>query len=60
MMPPARPSAPPEDQAALADGEYQPTDAELASIERGLADARAGRFATDEEVAAVFARFRGA
>jgi predicted transcriptional regulator len=49
-----------EIEAALAAGEYQPTEAELAGIDRGLADARAGRFATEEEVAAVFARFRGA
>jgi predicted transcriptional regulator len=47
-------------EAALTAGEYYPTDAELAGIDRGLADARAGRFATDEEVATVFARFRGA
>ncbi len=64
-------SLPPEAQAelavyaaeigsALAAGEYHPTDGELAGIDRGLADARADRFATDEEVAAVFARFRGA
>jgi predicted transcriptional regulator len=49
-----------EIEAALAAGEYQPTEAELAGIDRGLADAHAGRFATEEEVAAVFARFRGA
>ena len=47
-------------EAALAAGGYHPTDAELAGIDRGLADARAGRFATDEEVAAVHARQRGA
>jgi predicted transcriptional regulator len=49
-----------EIEAALVAGEYQPTEAELAGIDRGLADARAGRFATEEEVAAVFARFRSA
>ena len=48
-----------EIEAALVAGEYQPTEAELAGIDRGLADARAGRFATDDDVAAVFARFRG-
>ncbi len=47
-----------EIEAALAAGEYQPTDAELAGIDRGLADARAGHFATKEEVAAVFTRHR--
>lgn len=49
-----------EIEAALAAGKYHPTDAERAGIDRGLADARAGRFATDEEVTAVFARIRGA
>lgn len=49
-----------EIEAALAAGEYHPTDAELAGIDRGLADARVGRFATDEDVAAVFACHRGA
>lgn len=49
-----------EIEAALAAGEYQPTEAERAGIDRGLADANAGRFASDEEVAAVFARYRGA
>jgi predicted transcriptional regulator len=49
-----------EIEVALAGGEYHATDAEPAGIDRGLADARAGRFATDEEVAAVFARHRGA
>ena len=39
-------------------GEYQATPEEVAAIEEGLADARAGRFATDEEVEAVFAKFR--
>jgi predicted transcriptional regulator len=48
-----------EIEATLAAGEYRPTDAGPAGIDRGVADARAGRFATDEEVAAVFALFRG-
>ena len=47
-----------EIEAGLTAGTYHPTDAELAGIDRGLADARAGRFATDEQVAAVFARHR--
>jgi predicted transcriptional regulator len=36
---------------------YELSPEERADIERGLADAEAGRFATDEEVATVFARF---
>ena len=47
-------------EAGLADGTYHPTEAERAGIDRGLADARAGRFATDEQVAAVFAHHRRA
>jgi predicted transcriptional regulator len=39
--------------------EYQATPEELEAIDRGLEDARAGRFATEEEVAAVFAKYRG-
>ena len=49
-----------EIEACLTAGTYHPTDAELAGVDRGLADARAGRFATDEQVAAVFARHRRA
>lgn len=49
-----------EIEAALAAGEHIPTEAELAGIDRGLVDAHAGRFATDEQVAAVFARHRRA
>jgi predicted transcriptional regulator len=33
---------------------------ELQAVEAGLADADAGRFATDEEVEALFAKFRAA
>jgi predicted transcriptional regulator len=39
-------------------GTYNPTPAERAGIERGLADAKAGRFATDEQVEAALAKFR--
>jgi len=49
-----------EIEAALAAGAYTPTESERAGINRGLADAQAGRFATDEQVAAVFARHRRA
>ena len=37
---------------------YEPTEAELAGIDRGLRAADEGRFATDEEVEAVLAKFR--
>ena len=49
-----------EIEARLTASTYRPTEAELAGIDRGLADARAGHFATDEQVAAVFARHRPA
>jgi predicted transcriptional regulator len=39
-------------------GIYRLTDGERAAIRRGLDDARAGRFASDEEIVAVFNRFR--
>lgn len=45
-------------KAGLAAGDYHPTAAELAGIDRGLADAEAGRFASPDHVAALFARFR--
>jgi hypothetical protein len=44
--------------ASLKDGDYQPTPEELAGIDRGLRDAAEGRFATDQEVEAAFAKFR--
>ena len=44
---------------SLQGGEYQPTPEELAGIDRGLRAAAEGRFATDQEVEAVFAKFRG-
>jgi predicted transcriptional regulator len=59
---------PEEDQEALLEaardieaqrsGVYEATPEELAAVDRGLADARAGRFASDEEVAQIKARFR--
>jgi hypothetical protein len=39
--------------------EYQPTAEELAGIDRGLRAAAEGRFASDQQVEAVFAKFRG-
>ena len=47
-----------EMDAGLKGGTYHATLEELAGIDRGLKDARAGRFATDEEVEAVFAKHR--
>jgi predicted transcriptional regulator len=63
-------SLPAETQAELADilqdivaglsGEfYQATPEELKAIDLGLRDAAEGRFATDQEVEAAFAKFRG-
>jgi hypothetical protein len=40
-------------------GRFAPTPEELEGIDRGLQDALAGHFATDEEVEAVFAKYRG-
>jgi len=43
-------------EAAMQDGSYSATPQELAGIDRGLADA--GRFVSDAEVAAIFAKHR--
>jgi predicted transcriptional regulator len=45
---------------SLTKGDYVPTSAELAGIDRGLRDAEAGRFATDDQVEAALAKLRGA
>jgi hypothetical protein len=45
--------------AGFRDGEYQPTPEELAGIDRGLRAAAEGRFASDQQVEAAFAKFRG-
>jgi predicted transcriptional regulator len=45
-------------EANLNDIPYEPTEEELAGIDRGLRDAEQGRFATEAEVEAVFAKFR--
>jgi hypothetical protein len=39
-------------------GVYRLTDEEREAVRKGLDDADAGRFASDEEVAALFARYR--
>jgi predicted transcriptional regulator len=44
---------------AEATGVYVLSDEERAAIEEGMAQARRGEFASDEEVAALFARFLG-
>lgn len=40
-------------------GVYHLSDDERAAVRRGLEEARQGKFATDEEVEAVFSRYRG-
>jgi predicted transcriptional regulator len=47
-----------EIDASLKNVIYEPTDEELAGIDRGLRDANQGHFATEAEVDAVFAKFR--
>jgi predicted transcriptional regulator len=49
-----------EIDASLKGGAYHATPEELAGIDRGLKAAREGRFATDTEVEAVFAKHRRA
>jgi len=44
--------------AGINDVVYEPTDEELAGIDRGLRDAAEGRFATDAEVEAALAKLR--
>ena len=45
---------------SLAKGDYEPTRAELAGIDRGLRDADQGRFATEAEVEAALRKLRDA
>jgi hypothetical protein len=49
-----------EIDATLKGGPYNATPEELKAIDRGLKAAREGRFASDEEVEAVFAKRRRA
>jgi predicted transcriptional regulator len=44
--------------AALKDIVYEPSEAELEGIDRGMRDSADGRFATEAEVEAAFAKFR--
>jgi predicted transcriptional regulator len=45
---------------SLSKGEYEPTPAELAGIDRGLRDAAEGRFAADGQVETALTKLRGA
>jgi hypothetical protein len=45
--------------AGFQDSEYDPSPEELAGIDRGLRAADEGRFASEQQVEAVFAKFRG-
>lgn len=45
--------------AGLKDQVYELSPEELEGIDRGLRDAAQGRFATDEQVEAVFTKLRG-
>ena len=47
-----------EIEAELNDSPYHPSPAELLGVARGLRDAAEGRFASPEEVEAVFAKYR--
>lgn len=48
-----------EIDADLKDGVYQPSAAELTGIDRGLRDAEQGRYASEADVEAAFAKFHG-
>lgn len=45
---------------SLTKGEYEPTEAELAGIDRGLRAADEGRFAGDDQIEAALAKLRDA
>ncbi|WP_246739044.1 hypothetical protein [Bradyrhizobium aeschynomenes] len=45
-------------EAAVTGGEDQPSDRELTGIDRGLRAANEGRFASEDDVEAAFAKFR--
>jgi predicted transcriptional regulator len=49
-----------EIEAEFRRGAYHANPKELAGIDRGLKAAREGRFATDQDVEAVFAKYRRA
>jgi predicted transcriptional regulator len=45
---------------SLSKGDYEPTEAELAGIDRGLRAAAEGRFATDAQIETALAKLRDA
>ncbi|HEX3484314.1 MAG TPA: hypothetical protein VHT51_04590 [Micropepsaceae bacterium] len=47
-----------EIQSELSEHKYQATVEELRGVDRGLRDAASGKFATREQVEAVFAKYR--
>jgi predicted transcriptional regulator len=47
-------------EQSLSEGEYEPSEAELAGIDRGLRAAADGRFATDQQIEAALAKLRDA
>jgi predicted transcriptional regulator len=47
-----------EIEAGIAGTPYRATAEELEAIDQGLADAESGRFATEDQVAAIFAKYR--
>ena len=49
-----------EIDAGLGAGKYHATPEEHAGIQRGLKDARAGRFVTEEQIEALFTKHRPA
>jgi hypothetical protein len=49
-----------EIEVELSTGPYKPAPEELAGIQRGLSDVATSKFATDEQVEAVFAKHRSA
>lgn len=46
--------------AATKEGGREYSQEQIEAIDAGLADAEAGRFATDEEVSALFSKYRAA
>ncbi len=48
-----------EIEAELSSGTHRASAAKLRGIDRGLRDAEQDRFATDDEVKATFAKYRG-
>jgi predicted transcriptional regulator len=47
-------------EESLSKGEYEPSEAEVAGIDRGLRAAAESRFATDQQIEAALAKLRDA